>query len=61
MAMDFEMWPDNISVMKLKALKKMEQYPPDKRNRVEFFKLQVECGLLNEILRVRNSQKEKQK
>ena len=59
MAIDFETWLDNLSVMKLKALKKLEKYPPEKRNRVDFFKLQIECSLLNEILRVRNSQKKK--
>ena len=61
MSADFDLWLDNISLMKLNQLKKMEKYSPDKRNKVEFFKLQVECSLLNEILRVRNSEVKKQK
>ena len=59
MTKDFDLWLDNISIIKLKELKKMEKYPADKRNKVEFFKLQVECGLLNEIIKVRNSQLKK--
>ena len=61
MSEDFDMWPDKISLMKFNQLKKMEKFGPDKRNRVEFFKLQVECSLLNEIVRVRNSEVKKQK
>ena len=61
MSEDFDMWLDKISLMKLNQLKKMEKFSPDKRNKVEFFKLQVECSLLNEIVRVRNSEVKKHK
>ncbi len=59
MAKDFEIWLEYVGQNKLKELKRLEKYSPEKRNKVEFFKLQVECGLLNEVLRVWNSQKKK--